>query len=83
MGKITGFIEIHRKKPPARPIPERIRDWREVYLPYPEAARIVVVGDQAPSYDVARYTSFAAWSEAVPYIFLNVTKSAERSRLCP
>src|SRR5690349_9281736 len=38
MGKITGFIEIHRKKPPARPIPERIRDWREVYLPYPEAS---------------------------------------------
>src|SRR5436853_7714666 len=38
MGKITGFIEIHRKKPPARPITERIRDWREVYLPFPEAA---------------------------------------------
>ncbi|OFV91412.1 MAG: glutamate synthase [Acidobacteria bacterium RIFCSPLOWO2_02_FULL_64_15] len=38
MGKITGFIEIHRKKPPARPITDRIRDWREVYLPYPEGA---------------------------------------------
>jgi glutamate synthase (NADPH/NADH) small chain len=37
MGKITGFIEIARKKPPTRPVPERIRDWREVYLPYPEA----------------------------------------------
>jgi glutamate synthase (NADPH/NADH) small chain len=37
MGKVTGFIEIARKKPPARPIPERLRDWREVYLPYPEA----------------------------------------------
>jgi len=36
MGKVTGFIEIARKKPPARPIPERLRDWREVYLPYPE-----------------------------------------------
>lgn len=36
MGKATGFIEIHRKKPPTRPIPERLRDWREVYLPYPE-----------------------------------------------
>jgi glutamate synthase (NADPH) small chain len=34
MGKSTGFIEIHRKKPPTRPIDERLRDWREVYLPY-------------------------------------------------
>src|SRR5262245_35227995 len=37
MGKVTGFIEIARKKPPTRPIVERIHDWREVYLPYPEA----------------------------------------------
>src|SRR5438874_61726 len=37
MGKPTGFIDIHRKKHPMRPVAERIRDWREVYLPYPEA----------------------------------------------
>src|SRR5918997_4572192 len=35
MGKVTGFIEIERKKQPARPVHERIRDWKEVYLPYP------------------------------------------------
>jgi glutamate synthase (NADPH/NADH) small chain len=35
VGKITGFLEIHRHKPPARPVAERVRDWREVYLPYP------------------------------------------------
>ena len=35
MGKPTGFIEIHRKKQPTRPIAERIHDWHEVYLPYP------------------------------------------------
>ena len=35
MGKPTGFIEIHRKKHPTRPVVERIHDWREVYLPYP------------------------------------------------
>ncbi len=35
MGKPTGFIEIHRKKQPARPVDERVRDWHEVYLPYP------------------------------------------------
>jgi glutamate synthase (NADPH/NADH) small chain len=37
VGKVTGFIEIARKKPPTRPVLERIRDWHEVYLPYPEA----------------------------------------------
>jgi glutamate synthase (NADPH/NADH) small chain len=35
MGKATGFIEIHRKKPPTRPVEERIHDWNEVYLPWP------------------------------------------------
>jgi glutamate synthase (NADPH/NADH) small chain len=38
MGKVTGFIEIARKKHPTRPVEERIHDWREVYLPYPEPA---------------------------------------------
>ena len=33
MGKVTGFIEIKRKKHPTRPVEERLRDWREVYLP--------------------------------------------------
>src|SRR5688572_22783470 len=35
MGKATGFIEIHRKKQPTRPVEERIHDWNEVYLPWP------------------------------------------------
>jgi len=35
MGKVTGFIEIQRKKHPTRPVEERVQDWREVYLPYP------------------------------------------------
>ena len=38
MGKVTGFIEISRKKHPTRPVAERLHDWQEVYLPYPEAA---------------------------------------------
>ena len=37
MGKVTGFLEIKRKKPPARPVAERLLDWREYYLPYPVA----------------------------------------------
>jgi len=35
VGKVTGFLEIKRKKPPARPVAERVRDWKEYYLPYP------------------------------------------------
>ncbi|MBI4013525.1 MAG: glutamate synthase subunit beta [Candidatus Rokubacteria bacterium] len=36
MGKVTGFLEIKRKKWPTRPVEERVQDWREVYLPYPD-----------------------------------------------
>ena len=36
MGKPTGFIEIHRKKQPTRPVAERLKDWNEVNLPYPQ-----------------------------------------------
>jgi glutamate synthase (NADPH) small chain len=35
VGKVTGFLEIKRTKWPTRPIEERRRDWKEVYLPYP------------------------------------------------
>jgi glutamate synthase (NADPH) small chain len=35
VGKVTGFLEIKRKKPPARPVAERVRDWKEYYLGYP------------------------------------------------
>jgi glutamate synthase (NADPH/NADH) small chain len=37
VGKVTGFLEIQRKKAPTRPVDERLRDWKEVYLPYPQA----------------------------------------------
>jgi glutamate synthase (NADPH) small chain len=36
MGKITGFMEHTRETPLRRPPVERIRDWFEVYLPFPE-----------------------------------------------
>jgi glutamate synthase (NADPH/NADH) small chain len=37
MGKLRGFIEIERLKPSSRPVEERLRDWRELELPLPEA----------------------------------------------
>jgi glutamate synthase (NADPH/NADH) small chain len=30
MGKITGFLEYGRELPARRPVPERLRDWREL-----------------------------------------------------
>jgi glutamate synthase (NADPH) small chain len=36
MGKVTGFMEFPRHLPPRRPVPVRLRDWREVYEPFPE-----------------------------------------------
>src|SRR5437879_6578618 len=36
VGKVTGFLEIKRKKWPTRPVEERIHDWKEVYLPFPQ-----------------------------------------------
>jgi glutamate synthase (NADPH/NADH) small chain len=35
VGKTTGFIEIQRHKQPTRAVAQRVRDWHEVYLPYP------------------------------------------------
>ena len=33
MGKPTGFFEFARRVAPRRPVDERLRDWKEVYLP--------------------------------------------------
>jgi glutamate synthase (NADPH/NADH) small chain len=35
MGKVTGFLELTRETPSRRPVQERIRDWEEVYQPFP------------------------------------------------
>jgi len=35
MGKATGFIEFKRAKPPARPVTERVGDYRHVYYAFP------------------------------------------------
>jgi len=38
VGKTGAFLSIQRHKQPARHVEERIRDWGEVYLPYPDQA---------------------------------------------
>jgi len=40
MGDVTGFLKYGRELPARRPVPVRLRDWKEVYEPFPaEAAR--------------------------------------------
>ncbi len=36
MGKVTGFLEIERAQPTRRKPEERIKDWFEIYEPFPE-----------------------------------------------
>ena len=38
MGKPTGFIESGRQPPERRPASDRVKDYREFYHPWPEAA---------------------------------------------
>jgi len=36
MGKVTGFLEIQREQPTRRKVEERVKDWLEIYEPFPE-----------------------------------------------
>jgi glutamate synthase (NADPH) small chain len=36
MGKNTGFMEFPREHAPRRPVTERVNDWFEIYLDFPE-----------------------------------------------
>ena len=35
MGEATGFLKYDRETPTRRPVPVRLRDWKEVYEPFP------------------------------------------------
>jgi glutamate synthase (NADPH) small chain len=38
MGEATGFLKWSRQTPTRRPVPVRLRDWKEVYEPFPSEA---------------------------------------------
>jgi glutamate synthase (NADPH) small chain len=38
MGEVTGFLKYGRQTPTRRPVPVRLRDWQEVYEPFPTEA---------------------------------------------
>ena len=37
MGKVTGFMEFKREQPERRKPEERVKDWFEIYQPFPES----------------------------------------------
>jgi glutamate synthase (NADPH/NADH) small chain len=44
MGEATGFLKWDRQGPKRRPVPVRLRDWREVYEPFDPAALTLQAG---------------------------------------
>ena len=38
MGEIGGFIKHRRETPTRRPVPVRLRDWKEVYEPFADSS---------------------------------------------
>jgi glutamate synthase (NADPH/NADH) small chain len=44
MGETTGFLKWGRETPTRRPVPVRLRDWQEVYEPFPRDALVAQAG---------------------------------------
>lgn len=44
MGETTGFLKWDRETPKHRPVPVRLRDWKEVYEPFPEDKLVLQAG---------------------------------------
>ena len=44
MGETTGFLKWGRETPTRRPVPVRLRDWREVYEPFPRPTLVEQAG---------------------------------------
>src|SRR5438067_275416 len=44
MGETTGFLKWEREGPTRRPVSTRVRDWQEVYKPFPRESLMVQAG---------------------------------------
>ncbi|MFM7127134.1 MAG: glutamate synthase subunit beta [Actinomycetota bacterium] len=44
MGETTGFLKWGRETPEHRPVPVRLRDWKEVYEPFPADKLVLQAG---------------------------------------
>jgi glutamate synthase (NADPH/NADH) small chain len=98
MGKPTGFMEATRELPRRRPVEERVKDWKEVYLPFPEeklatqAARCMDCGvpfchTGCPLGNIIPdWNDFAyrnRWREAIERLHLTNNFPEFTGRLCP
>jgi glutamate synthase (NADPH/NADH) small chain len=98
MAKPTGFLEYERRGPSYRPVPVRLRDWREVYEPQPEvrvieqAARCMDCGipfcmQGCPLGnhipDFNDRAYHAHWREAASQLFATNNFPEFTGRLCP
>ena len=44
MGEVTGFLRWHRQTPTRRLVAVRLRDWKEVYEPFPRPTLVEQAG---------------------------------------
>ena len=44
MGEPTGFLQWQRVSPPRRAVEVRLKDWKEVYDPFPRDALVTQAG---------------------------------------
>ncbi len=98
MGRPTGFLEAPRRGPAPRPVAVRVRDWREVYEPWPEpdaqtqAARCMDCGVPFCTQGCPlgnRIPAFndalyrGRWAEAAAQLFATNNFPEFTGRLCP
>ena len=98
MGEPTGFLKYERREPPARRrSPERLRDWNEVYEPFPsetlqtQAARCMdcgipfchgcPLGNLIPDWNDLVYRD--RWQEAIDRLHATNNFPEFTGRLCP
>jgi glutamate synthase (NADPH/NADH) small chain len=98
MADPTGFLEHRRKLPTRRPVDVRIRDWREVYEPFPaselraQASRCMDCGipfchDGCPLGNIIPewndLTRRGDWAEAIERLHATNNFPEFTGRLCP
>src|SRR6184192_1838450 len=85
MGEATGFLKYGRQTPTRRPVPVRIRDWKEVYEPFPletlqmQAARCMDCG--IPFCNDLVYRD--QWRDAIERLHATNNFPEFTGRLCP
>ena len=61
MGETTGFLKWEREAPTRRPVPLRVRDWREVYEPFP-AEKLQIQAGRCMDCGIRSATTGVRWA---------------------